>query len=111
MSGSGGSGLGGGGGGLPDDCPSLTERTSLSSPVQAVLATLAVGDILLLRIDPKNQRTLLAVTRGGLTAGSITSRLQPSFMRCIDSGYAYIARIVSLSGGLCEVEIRPESLS
>lgn len=107
MSGHGGGGGGGDNGGV--DCASFFARTTLSSPNPAVIVTLAVDDILDLRIpDPQIPR-ILAIATGGNTAGSVTVGRQAELVACIRAGVEFIARALSISGGACEVEIRPKA--
>ena len=107
------SGLGGGQGDQGDggptvDCSSIFERTILSSPDPTVLGGLARGEILHLEAE-RPDGPLLAKTPTGETAGSITSSHMLNILRCISEGWSFIATVRSVSGGACEVEIRPES--
>ena len=108
--GGGGGGAGGGGGGNDVvDCANFFIRsTTLSSPDPAVLRTLRVEQVLTLR--PESERgPLLAVTqtRPEQVAGSVTSALLARLLRCIADGYAYVAIVRRIDGGVCEVEVRP----
>ncbi len=107
------SGSGGGGGGFGgirpgpsdvDNCD-IVETTTLSSPKPEVIATLAVGDLLDVSLS---DRVLLAVTSAGEVAGSLTPPALADLLRCIGTGHSYVAEVTTLSGGRCEVRIRPE---
>lgn len=107
MSGSGGSG-GGGGDGI-NDCASLHFNTTLNSPDPDVISDLSEGDVLeVKRPDPDNRR-VVAVTEDDRTAGSITSSQQTNLVACMESGVTFIARVVKVNGGACDIEVRPES--
>jgi len=110
MSGSGGSG-GGGGPATPDktvDCASLIFRTHLNSPDPAVIPKLKRRDVL--QVSPKTPRgPIEAITDAGEVAGSITAMHMMRLLQCIDNGFAYVAVVLSISGGSVEVEIRPKS--
>lgn len=106
-----GSGNGNGGGpSTPDDtvdCAKLFDKTVINSPDPKVIKSLKVGDVLSVTVTGK--RVIQVVTENGETAGSITSMRMLQFIECIEKGFAYVAIVKSLSGGRCEVEIRPES--
>lgn len=115
MSGSGGGGGGdrdfrsvpkGGAGGGVDRC-AITERANLNSPVAAVISTLSVGDPLIVElIDGTTPRIVLKTVTNQI-AGSLTSRLLVTFIECLRDGFAYSAEVLSISGGLVEIEISP----
>jgi hypothetical protein len=109
MSGGGGGGGGGGGVNGGTDCASFFARTSLNSPDPVVLPDLKSNDILELQMpDPAIPR-IIAVAPDGRTAGSITMGRQAALAACIREGFEYVARVVAVSGGNCEVEIRPRA--
>lgn len=97
-------GSGGGGGGGDDPC-AIHEITILNSPDRAVLATLRVGDLLLLELDLGPPRRLLAKSHAGLVAGSITSQSLAQIIRCMQDGVAYGLEVLSLRGAVCQVRI------
>jgi hypothetical protein len=108
MSGGGGGGYVGGGdggrsgGGGSDDCD-IVEKVPLNSPKKAVLATLKVGqdlDVVLVN------KSLVARDKAGHDAGSLTPRSLARLIACIEEGNEYLAAVVKVVGGACEVEIR-----
>lgn len=104
---SGGGSYGGGGGGGPDEgvnCNSLRFRTSLNSPVPAVIATLKVKDELTLA-QKKADGPLLAIAPSGAVAGSIAGSLLLQLLRCMEEGHGYKAVVIKVTGGNVEVEI------
>ena len=111
MSGSGSSDLplGGGSSGAISDCASLFFTTALASPVAGVIATLKIGEVLSLKAPTPPSTVVLAVTAAGSTAGSVISPHHAKMVDCMRQGFGYVAIVRSISGGACDVEIRPES--
>jgi hypothetical protein len=108
------SGRGGGGGGGGDvpplNCLEIIVVTTLNSPVPSVLATLHIGDFLDIVLKPQGGNpVVVAQTAGADVAGSITSDVLPSLIRCITDGFRYNARVLEIDGGRCRVQIRPIS--
>ena len=110
---------GGGGGGINDgnwriggESPSgedkcaITERTILNSPNAAVIANLAVGDILAVTLVPGQRSRLEAIAGNGQTAGAVTSRRMVDIIECIKNGFIYEAQFISINAGRVEIEIR-----
>jgi hypothetical protein len=107
-SGSGGGGGGGGGGDDTFDCQRLVERTSLSSPVPAVVNKLAVGDQLQVVIGVQGGTEVLqALDETGAVAGSLVPPSLPRFIMCIRRGFEYVAVVQERDNGRVRVEIRP----
>lgn len=102
MSGNGGDGPPGNGNGV--DCSTLIFKTVLNSPSPSVLASLEEGVLLSV---VQQERRVLAVTAGGAVAGAITSGQLPKLIACLHQGNRYMARVLSLNQGRCEVEVRP----
>lgn len=108
MSGGGGSGYvgsssgGGVGGNGSDDCD-IVEKVPLNSPKKAVTVKLTVGDNLDVVLVGKS---LVARNEDGNDAGSLTPRSLARLIACIEKGTGYVAAVVKLAGGACEVEIR-----
>lgn len=105
-SGAGGASGAGGSGGTAQDCTNIFERTTLASPVPAVLALLRSSSVLTLQAQSP-QGPLLATIADGRVAGSITSASLVRLLRCIAEGYGFVAIVLTVSGGKCDVEIRP----
>lgn len=106
MSGSGSIGGGGGAADATEDCANLFEQTTLNSPNPAVITQLKPGDILALHLQTP-RGPVIAVTDGGDTAGSITSAILARLITCLDAGHQFIALVLAVQGGACDVEIRP----
>ena len=97
--------VGGRGGGGTDKC-AITERTILNSPVPTVVATLQVGDILLVELETHPRKRVVAKTNANLVAGAITSVNLVDIIECIQSGSVYEAEVLSITGGRIDIEIR-----
>ncbi len=106
MSGGSSIGGGGGGGGGQVTCETLIVRTALNSPTPEVLPQLREGAVLSIEV---RGRSLVAVTASGEIAGSITSTMMAKILECIKQGYSYVALVKKISGGHCDVEIRPRN--
>jgi hypothetical protein len=86
------------------DCGDLVLRTQLASPDPAVIADLGVGDVLsvhlLSAVGP-----LQALTADGEIAGAILTANPARLINCINSGFEFQARVLSLNGGECQISI------
>src|SRR5205823_14012429 len=102
---------GGGGGDIGPEigtpaCAKLILRNPLNSPVAKVISKLEKDDVLDLSLrSPKGP--LVAVTADGEEAGSITSSALARLIQCILDGYEFVALVLRVDKGLCEVEVRP----
>ena len=97
---------GGGGGDGPDADPcDIVSLTNLNSPNAAVVGTLRPGDMLGVRLQAGPPRLLLAETGAGRIVGSITSAAMPRIIACIHKGETYVADVVTVRGGICQVRI------
>lgn len=100
-----GGGDGGGGGGPDADPCDIVSLTNLNSPDAAVVGTLRPGDVLEVRLRAGPPRLLLAETGAGRIVGSITSAAMPRIIACIQKGETYVADVVTVRGGICQVRI------
>jgi hypothetical protein len=106
MSGSSGGGpYGGGPSGPVVDCK-IIEKTILNSPNKAVLGQLKVGDDLDVLLQANN--VLVAQPKSGPPAGSLTPARLADLIDCMTRGFKYRAIVQKISGGRCDVEIRPK---
>lgn len=87
-------------------CANLFVQTVLTSPNPSVIGTLQVGDVLDLKVMPPG--SLVAVTNSGAIAGSIVSANLSQLIVCIQSGTQFIALVLSILGGACDVQVRPK---
>jgi hypothetical protein len=98
-------GAGGVIGGVVDPCV-IEEVTSLNSANSAVLRSVRVGYLLNVAFIPGPPPRLVAQDLGGNTVGSITSRSMLQFIQCIQSGRQYVAEVLGVQGGTCNVKVR-----
>jgi len=86
----------------------IVERTKINSPDATVRSTLRQNDVLDIVYDSGPPKRLLARTSGASILGSITSPSMPQLIQCIMSGYEYEAVVLTLSGGMVEVQVQPK---
>jgi hypothetical protein len=104
MSGMGG---GGGGGGTPiATCASISLKVTLNSPNAKVIRTLKKDDELSIQLKGTS---VVAVTDAGEIAGAITFAGITEFKKCLEQGHEYIAIVVQVHQGNCEVLIQYNS--
>jgi len=106
MSGSGGIGGGGPRGNDQVSCETLMTKTILSSPNPEVIPHLKKSQVLDIEL---RGASLIALTADGEIAGSITSSIMARIVECIRQGFEYVAIVENVSGGRCDVEVRPRS--
>ena len=105
------SGSSGGGGSINrpsdnEDCANLVINTNLASPKADVIAKLKVGDQL--SVEAASEQGPIQALRGRSVAGNIVSREQVRLLNCLNQGTAYIAEVLSITGGQCKVQVRAE---
>ena len=88
-----------------DSCEKLSSDTTLTSPVRDVIAQIAVGAVLDVRVDTIGTARVVRAVYNGNVAGSITSTIIQKIVECIDSGHEYVAQVVSIQGGACRVRV------
>ncbi len=91
----------------PFDCTGFNTTATITSPNPEVLNDIAIDDFLFISIGAQNE--LLVKNNSDEVAGSIVIPEQRDIISCIISGTSYIARVVSIKGGCCVVEISPRS--
>lgn len=106
MSGSGDSSVGyvgGVGGSGSADCTSLRLDKALEAPVPSVVATLTVGDVLAVALQPGPPPVVALSAPAGL-AGSVvpTNRL----LDCLRQGVPFEAEVTFANAGAVRVEVR-----
>ena len=99
-----GGGDGGTGGPEADRCD-IVSLTNLNSPNAAVVGTLRSGDVLDVHLQVGPPRLLLAATAAGQVVGSITSAEMARLIACIQQGESYVADVLSVRGGICQVRV------
>lgn len=89
-----------------DPCENLKYSARIQSPKKEVISRLKKGDILLVAWSGNQSGGYVAVLWQGEIAGAITERVD-RLSHCIKEGVSYEAEVLSVRGGLVEVEIRP----
>ena len=79
----------------------------LTSAKRDVLEKLSIGNELTIATSD-GQLPLVALDKKERIAGSIVLPEQTALLKCIKGGTSYIAKVVSLEGGSCIVDIRAE---
>lgn len=104
----GGAGDGSGGGGRstgsPFSCEDFEATVMLTSAKPEVLEKLSVDDRLSVSASD-GKLPLVALDKKRRIAGSIVLPEQAALLKCIKGGTHYIARVTSLEGGSCIVDI------
>ena len=103
------------GGGIPsinrpdenDDCQGLVINTNLSTPQAAIISNLKSGEILSIHAASE-QGPIQAITEDGIVAGTIISREQVRLLSCINKGTNFIAEVLLVKNGQCQVQISAE---
>lgn len=103
---------GGSGGGGPDisrpdpsdDCSQLKIKTHISSPKRDVVASLKKGDVLSISLAG-DQGPIHLTDRKGNLAGGILSKEQARMVVCIQKGFVFQAKVISVDEGHCEILI------
>lgn len=86
------------------NCADIVLKTQLASPDPDVIDDLGVGDILNIKLSSATG-PLQAVTMDGQIAGAILSSNPALLINCITEGHEYLARVLSINGGDCQVSI------
>lgn len=88
------------------NCSTLNGRGTIMSPVPTVLPLLNINDMLDIRLRSVTG-PLQAFTDSGQLVGGVflPANLSAAFIACINDDFDYQGKIISLSGGLCELLI------
>ncbi|PJJ59406.1 hypothetical protein CLV45_0823 [Hymenobacter chitinivorans DSM 11115] len=101
----GGSGIGGGGEGgdtLEEPCDQISFRTTLANPNTAALSSVSPRDIL--TVKSNGTQPIVENDRGQICG--VISRKPARLVQCIKQGYRFIAVVISVDGGACEVRVQ-----
>jgi len=88
----------------------LSIRTTLNSPKPAVLGQLKSGDILTVQLRTPTGPAVVVAIWNDQEAGSITSSVMLKLIQCLQNGAKFVAEVISIQGGSCEVHVRPASV-
>lgn len=104
MSGSGG---GGGGGFSPnfDSCETLVIDTQLSSPKQAVVERIEVGDTLTIATQNYGEATVVVALHEGEIAGGLAAPEVGRLRSCMEQGTQYQAKVTAKNDGQVRVRV------
>jgi hypothetical protein len=106
MSGSGG-GYSGGAVDFVDACEDLVITTQLSSPKDAVVQQLQVGDILNIALHPDGHgNDIVVALYEGQIAGGVTNAQILRLKSCMQDGTIYVGEVLSILGGQVKVRIK-----
>ena len=106
---SGSSGGGGGGGDFdssPDRCSDLVLNTQLSSPREAVVAQLSVGDVMDVAVQTMVGTSVVVALWQGQIAGGLASPALQRLRECIEAGNEYEARVTVKNDGQIRVQVK-----
>lgn len=101
----GGDGIGGGGIGPGNPC-AIDELTQLNSVSPVALRNVSPGSVLDVVFLVGPPQRLVVQDGAGQIVGSITSRSMLQIIECIQGGRRYVAEVVSIQGGSCQVRVR-----
>lgn len=85
-------------------CARLAFRAVVNSPQAAVLMTLNVDDELDIQLQMIPTTAVVAMHNGQIV-GALTGTNINSLVNCIQNGFQYKAKVVSLAGGNCTVDV------
>ena len=85
------------------DCFNLSFITSLTGPVASAIAILNIGDELDVElISP----SLQIFNANGVLVGSLLTLHRESIIKCINKGVHFIAIVIKINGGNCDIRIK-----
>lgn len=97
---------GGGGGVVAGDPCVIDEVTSLNSVSPAALRNVGPGTLLNVVFMAGPPQRLVVQDNSGQIVGSITSRSMLQIIECIQSDRRYVAEVLGIQGGSCQVRVR-----
>lgn len=86
-----------------EDCSSLSDSTSIASPNPDMLATLRVGMMLTVELQPSPQ--VVVVKNGSAVVGGLAPVQLVRLIACLKAGYQFSATVTRRDGGFCEVHV------
>ena len=89
----------------PVSCADIVIDTQLGSPKPAVIAGIAVGEVLVVAVQVINGVRTVVVLRNGDLAGGLASPQATDLRECIDKGFRYGATVTDVSGGQVRVRV------
>jgi hypothetical protein len=89
-----------------DPCASLKFRSAINSPQPAV-GRLKVGDVLRVTLQT-TPYTAVVVMRRNRVVGALTGVNVNRLISCIQTGFKFEAKVISITGADCVVDVQPE---
>lgn len=89
-----------------DPCNTLSFHSAINSPQPALIPKLKVGTILDVRLQT-TPRAQIVVELKKQVVGALTGAKVSRLVSCIQNGYKYEAKVLSISGGNCSVKVQP----
>lgn len=94
--------------GQPGPCDRVQVETALQSPNPDVLVNIRKDDELELQLRAVGNRHGVMVLKDGAVAGSLVFASLQKLVECMQSGYQYVAQVITISGPACRLRIRPK---
>jgi len=99
------SSTGNSGPGYSSSCDTLRFDLQLSSPQAPVVATLSVGDVLLIAVVQMQGLVIVQALSNGQPAGGLTGPEATMLRNCIDKGHNYTATVLQITSGQVRVRV------
>jgi hypothetical protein len=87
-------------------CTTLSFRSAVNSPKPAALKGIKEGTVLIVELQ-SIPTTAVVVKHKAIEVGALTGAKIASLINCLQNGYRFKADVVSITGGNCQVEVRP----
>jgi hypothetical protein len=84
----------------------IVRTTVLISPNRTALALIQVGDTLDIEFRPGPPPLLVAMTPAGTAAGAISCTSTTQIVECIQRGFRYVAKVLTLRQKSCKVRVQ-----
>ena len=91
---------------VDNPCENLSFQSAVNSPQAAVLKTLKAGFLLDVKLQTVPHVAVQLFYKGNLV-GALSGKKVPTLVNCLQNTYKFKADVVSISGGNCQVEVRP----
>jgi hypothetical protein len=91
---------------VDNPCEKLSFQSVVNSPQPAVIMTLKVGFVLDVRLQTTPHVAVVVSYKGNL-AGALTGTKVAALINCLQNSYKFKADVMSITGGNCQVEVRP----
>ena len=89
-----------------DKCATLEFDAHLNSPQVNALATLVLNEILSVTLTSLPKQ-VVQVVKGNLLVGVLTGSQTSQLISCLQNGYEFKAKVLSVTGAMCSVRVSP----